>query len=268
MRWDQPTSSQGRDFCGCRGDDSSPGLGLARLAGITTLIDLNAVPPPGIEGVEATLGAINAQKHLLRHFFGNRLVAHHPKKKMDDGPAILPRQVVEPRFVTRRDAQHDGSVARGVQTGRVSLGRGRPTVRLCRRACSHRRVVQDQGRHILWNPIRTEGCGKKELSGLEFRSTGESGGPPGRLPLVLPPGAQNRSRKGLLQQESRAHRRARPGSPVPPSPGIGHSAASPSGADRLYGGWIGLSSASAVGCGFRPARQATRVGRKAPLVLL
>jgi hypothetical protein len=36
----------------------------------------------------------------------------------------------------------------------------------------------------------------------------------------------------------------------------------------LYGGWIGLSSASAVGCGFRLARLVARVGRKAPLVLL
>ena len=107
-------------------------------------------------GSVALPGAVNAQKNLLRQLFGNSLVAHHPEKKVDDGPVVLLSQIAESRFVARRRAQHDGRVACGIEAGRVQRAdRSWLPVQSLSRIRSQKRVVQDQGCHIFWNPIRT-----------------------------------------------------------------------------------------------------------------
>ena len=129
--------------------------GVARM--VHRKVGGNPVEPGGELGLGpvALPGAVNAHKNLLRQLFGNCLVAHHPEKKVDDGPVILLGQITESRFVARRRAQHDGRVACGIEADRVQpAGRSWLPVRPLSRVRSQKRVVQDQGCHILWNPIR------------------------------------------------------------------------------------------------------------------
>ena len=57
-------------------------------------------------------------------------------------------QEVEARFIPRRHLKHDGRIAGRVKF-RMPANRARPF----RRSNTQRRIVQDEGSHVFWNPI-------------------------------------------------------------------------------------------------------------------
>ena len=130
------------------------------MLGVTCVIHRqvggDAIKPRGELGLRpvAFPGAVDAQKNLLRHFFGNRLVTDHSKKEVNDGPMVLLHQEIKAGLVARRYPQHDRCVALWIQRG-IHAGSGFEFgIRPCCRTHSQGRVVQDHGCHIFWNPVQ------------------------------------------------------------------------------------------------------------------
>ncbi len=102
-------------------------------------------------------GAINPKKHLLRQFFGNCLVMHHPEQEANDGAVILADQVVVPGFVASSHRQHDLSVCTFRPGNPLFGGKiGHCHVRMDPGATlalpnTQPRIVNRQACHILWN---------------------------------------------------------------------------------------------------------------------